>query len=80
MTSKWTGLSRIRSTASRMTPPTISTTQISAGVSKSTVLMKSCATAPMTAAGRKPIRIETTNQRERAEEGRVSAMSISLRA
>ena len=45
-------------------------TQISIGVSNSTVLMKSCAIAPITAAGRKAIRMPATNRRVRASLGR----------
>ena len=40
--------------------------QISFGVSNSTVLMKSCAMTPMTAAGRKATRMPRTKRRVRA--------------
>ena len=47
--------------------------QISFGVSNSTVLMKSWASAPMIAAGRKAIRMPSTKRRVRAVARQVDA-------
>ena len=55
-------------------------TQISIGVSKSTVLMKSCASAPITAAGRKAMRMPSTKRRARGLVGSSAASRQSLAA
>ena len=44
-------------------------TATSAGVSKSTVLMKPCSTTPTTTAGRKAMRIAATKRRARGSLG-----------
>ena len=66
------------STASRMMPPTISVVQTSQGDSNSTALMNLCATAPITAAGRKATSTASTNRRVRASRGRSSSSRNSL--
>ncbi len=48
-------------------------TQISAGDSNSTVLMKPCAKAPITAAGRKAMRMPSAKFCERLLEGRLTS-------
>ena len=55
-------------------------TQISFGVSNSTVLMKSCASAPMTAAGRKAIRMPSDEAARRGSLRQIGKRSSSSRA
>ncbi|MNT07171.1 hypothetical protein D3C86_1523070 [compost metagenome] len=78
MMSVYFGFSGMRSTASKMTPPMISTTQMSIGVSNSTVLMKSCAKAPIIAAGKKARATASTKRRALALVGRAKAIDISF--
>ncbi len=52
-----------RSRPNSATPPISSDQQISRGLSNSTVLMKWCRARPSTAAGRKAIRMLSTNRR-----------------
>ena len=72
------GLSGNRSTMSRMMPPMISVEQISNGLSNSTVLMKSCASTPITTAGRNASNTAMTNRRARGSVGNETAIRQSL--